>query len=485
MRSFLARFAFVSLLLAFSLSLLLSRVATMLQPKEDLSSATLPRTRSRLFANAFHDCVQSRERARDRRQNFLQQQDHRKNTAFAVSENKKRRVRVANENATTPQRASSYCEGGICVGMTKGPHQGGNVSYPLAWNGTAGTRLESTMTVPGYPIFRRNTDNTNQERDFRDITFYIWTDVFFGDESLGRMNQLVPQLILGRALDGSSGPPSYTPEWRDIHKEWAFGTHYFFEVWNPKTNTTDAHAAYGEIFPASPGETIETTFELMYPPATPAGPDSVVGSDAAHGSDKGDNRFDGDSSPAWTLTMTVVGDPSRTSILRVEEPYMGMGKDWDRPSSSWLEPNFHKMCINACWELYGASDSRKLPSTGAEYKLTIEQPMQAATTAGSAAESYPRHPFYTTTGGAHWKDHHPHSPDGDATSGFSKNDNYYDFTTWERDEGNGVCPSCKVSEVHTHRTQKVFVEIDVVANAPAGPEHSGSFSREPGAKPKR
>jgi hypothetical protein len=45
-----------------------------------------------------------------------------------------------------------------------------------------------------------------------------------------------------------------------------------------------------------------------------------------------------------------------------------------------------------------------------------------------------------------------------------KKDRYYDFTTRERDEGNGVCPSYKVSEIHTQRTQEVFVEIDVAGS---------------------
>ncbi len=45
------------------------------------------------------------------------------------------------------------------------------------------------------------------------------------------MNQFVPQLILGSALDGSSGPPAYTPHWGE-HATWAFGAHYFFETFN-------------------------------------------------------------------------------------------------------------------------------------------------------------------------------------------------------------------------------------------------------------
>lgn len=43
---------------------------------------------------------------------------------------------------------------------------------------------------------------------------------------------------------------------------------------------------------------------------------------------------------------------------------------------SWLEPHFGNMCINACWEFYGAIDSTKNPSTGAEYQLNIDQPQK-------------------------------------------------------------------------------------------------------------
>ena len=44
--------------------------------------------------------------------------------------------------------------------------------------------------------------------------------------------QFVPQLILGSALDSSSGPPDYKPAWH-THTTWAFGAHckYGF-VWS-------------------------------------------------------------------------------------------------------------------------------------------------------------------------------------------------------------------------------------------------------------
>ena len=118
--------------------------------------------------------------------------------------------------------------------------------------------------------------------------------------------------------------------------------------------------------------------------------------------------------------MEVLGDLSRTSVLDVKQPYMGMGVHCKDPTSSWLEPNYRRMCLNACWELYGAIDSDHLPSSGATYNLTIQQPLAAK----------------------------PHLP-------------YYSFTGWERDEGNGECPSIKVDEFHTNETQHVNLEVSV------------------------
>jgi hypothetical protein len=67
--------------------------------------------------------------------------------------------------------------------------------------------------------------------------------------------------------------------------------------------------------------------------------------------------------PVWTLTMAVVGDPSRVSTLRVEKPYMGLGEQWPVATTSWAELNYTNMCVNSCWELYGAVDRYANPRT--------------------------------------------------------------------------------------------------------------------------
>ena len=50
------------------------------------------------------------------------------------------------------------------------------------------------------------------------------------------------KLVLGNALDGSSGPPSFEPHFGH-HETYQFGAHYFFEFLDPETNSTASHAA--------------------------------------------------------------------------------------------------------------------------------------------------------------------------------------------------------------------------------------------------
>ena len=149
----------------------------------------------------------------------------------------------------------------------------------------------------------------------------VWTDIFFGDMGFGRMNQIVPQLLLGEVLSGSTGPPFYNPIYSTF-STWMFGAHYFFEVFNASTGQVDAKAAYGGLYPALEGETLFTTFDVYLGPF----------------------------GPAWLVRMGVEGDPTRVSEIRVEQPYMGLGKDWPLPSLSWAEKNYTDVCVNACWE---------------------------------------------------------------------------------------------------------------------------------------
>lgn len=94
----------------------------------------IPCSTQLVVVDAFHDCVQSQKRAKnrgDRRSQIWHEEPS-----------------LTKPSASTPASQLSLappfsCDGGLCVGMTDGPHQGGNASYPIAWNGTAGTRVHS------------------------------------------------------------------------------------------------------------------------------------------------------------------------------------------------------------------------------------------------------------------------------------------------------------------------------------------------------
>ena len=267
-------------------------------------------------ALAFHDCIQPKARSVFRRPG----------AADAVEA-----LRRGNRAPLEALRAAAPppgCAGGLCVGMHDGPHESGPASY-VAGNASSGfTSLYSTMRVPGLP------------KNLSGICYYLWSDIFMGDMSWGRMNQFVPQLILGDALDGSTGPPNFDPHYGH-HSTWAFGAHYFFEIFDG--TDVQAKAAYGDLYPAVEGETLFTSFT-----ASP-----------------------GPFGPQWTLEMGVVGDASRTSSVLVQQPYMGLGAKWPVPSVSWSELNFTNICINSCWEIYGGIDADHLPSTGTLYDMRI------------------------------------------------------------------------------------------------------------------
>ena len=125
-----------------------------------------------------------------------------------------------------------------------------NASYPVGNPVEGFTFLNSTMTVPGYPSIIDES-----------MTYYIWTDVFFGDMASGRMNQFVPQLVLGSALSGSTNYPNFTPKYM-YHTTWKFGAHYFFEVFNETTRSVQGKAAYGDMFDAYVGNNYLRRFAL-------------------------------------------------------------------------------------------------------------------------------------------------------------------------------------------------------------------------------
>lgn len=205
-------------------------------------------------------------------------------------------------------------------------------AYPVAPNGTGRTHFYSEFDVPEMP------------RKLDGITYYIYFNIFFdGTKPHGLMNQFVSQLILGEALDGSTGPPLYRAKFGS-HASWAFGSHYFFDIVNATSDASEAHAAYGALHPARAGEVLWTRYEL-------------------------DEDF------VWHLTMGVKGDPSRTSALAVPKPYMGLLPD---EGASWREAHFSTVHVNSCWELYGMRDREHYPGSASRYDMRVTQPSPGA-----------------------------------------------------------------------------------------------------------
>jgi hypothetical protein len=119
----------------------------------------------------------------------------------------------------------TQCHGGPCGGMAH---------YPTA----PGIAYYAEFDVPGMP------------KKMDGICYYIYFNIFFSGKGHGRMNQFVPQLMLGNSLTSSSGPPAYKPKWVH-HDSWVFSSQYFMEINNTKSgNAAEGHAATGEAYPA-------------------------------------------------------------------------------------------------------------------------------------------------------------------------------------------------------------------------------------------
>jgi hypothetical protein len=91
-------------------------------------------------------------------------------------------------------------------------------------------------------------------------TVYQWGDVDFDDYGSSgsfplsnySISQIVPQLIIGNALDGNNA--NYTPSWTP-QSSWGIQAQYYW--YNPTTNTS--YAQTGSIVKVNPGDVITTT----------------------------------------------------------------------------------------------------------------------------------------------------------------------------------------------------------------------------------
>ena len=108
--------------------------------------------------------------------------------------------------------------------------------------------------------------------------------------------------MLGQPLYGSTGPPNYDPLWMPV-TTWIFAAQYFMEIYDNST----AKAAAGPYYNCTEGEILWTEYAL-------------------------------DDSWHWTLSMGVVGDPTRTSSFVSEQPFMGLLVN--NGTTSWQEPAY-------------------------------------------------------------------------------------------------------------------------------------------------
>lgn len=190
--------------------------------------------------------------------------------------------------------------------------------------------FSGTFNVPELPTLIDVTDPS--------FCHYIYFNIFFPNYQPqgGIYNQFVPQLLLGNALSSSSGPPHYTPSWGN-YSTWYFSSQYFFALNTSEYPGLSYHAVTGAIFPASAGEVLWT-------------------------------RMDYDTaSLSWTLSMGVEGDASRTSVVVVPQPFMGLL----HPSASWGDDTYSMAHVNSCWELYGIQEPGNWPSSGSGFEMDV------------------------------------------------------------------------------------------------------------------
>lgn len=174
---------------------------------------------------------------------------------------------------------------------------------------------------------------------YLDLTYYIYFNIFFHNfEPKGAIyNQFVPQLMLGQALSGSTGPPTYDPLWGN-YSSYVFGAQYFFEIYDA-TNASVPKAVTGDVYACKPGESLWTSM--------------------AQSTER-----------VWTLSMGVVGDAARTSTVVVPKPFMGLLPG----TSSWAEPTYADVHVNSCWELYDQQDWDRAhwPGSGSTFNMQID-----------------------------------------------------------------------------------------------------------------
>lgn len=161
-------------------------------------------------------------------------------------------------DSVTPDSAKKSCDNSAWIPSSD---PGYRVQiYPKADNGgqhampspTTNWTLKYEYTVPALPC--SSTWNSSDE------TYYIWGDVDFDaygsngyDISSYAYNQIVPQLMIGRAL--SSNNSAYAPSWGTF-TTWVIQAQYYWH----NANGTD-YAQTGKAVGVSPGDLVTTSIK--------------------------------------------------------------------------------------------------------------------------------------------------------------------------------------------------------------------------------
>ena len=221
-----------------------------------------------------------------------------------------------------PARSSSSdeCGGHLCSGFAWYPTS--TLGQPVSFS--------AKFNVPALPSAIRVQDP--------DFCHYIYFNIFFpnSEPAGGVYNQFVPQLVLGDALTGSSGPPNFAPAWGN-YSAWFFSAQYFFALNTSAYPAPSYHAATGPVYPVAAGEVLWTRMDF-----SPA-------------------------AASWRLSMGVEGDAARTSVVDAPRPFMGLLD----PGASWADSAYSMAHVNSCWELYGIEAPANWPSSGSSYEMEV------------------------------------------------------------------------------------------------------------------
>ena len=82
------------------------------------------------------------------------------------------------------------------------------------------------------------------------------------------------------------------------------------------------------------------------------------------------SKFGGIFNSLFSCLLGVKGDASRTSVLRVAQPFMGLLPA--AQTSSWSEAAYRKVVSNSCWELYGVQAADQYPRSDMIYDMHVD-----------------------------------------------------------------------------------------------------------------